>query len=51
MTKFLSDQWMMDRDLLTVNDDVSESHWYAIIFQFLIALIILFSIYYKGGRI
>ena len=51
MTKFLSDQWMMDRDLLTVNDDVSESHWYAIIFHFLIALIILFSIYYKGGRI
>ena len=40
MTKFLSDQWMMDRDLLTVNDDVSESHWSAIIFQFLIALII-----------
>lgn len=28
MTKFLSDQWMMDRDLIdTTKDDTSESHW------------------------
>lgn len=27
MTKFLSDQWMMDRDLLDATNDTSESHW------------------------
>lgn len=29
MTKFLSDQWMMERDLLDTSDDVSENHWWS----------------------
>lgn len=29
MTKFLSDQWMMDRDLLDATNDTSESHWWS----------------------
>lgn len=29
MTKFLSDQWMMERDLLDSADDVSENHWWS----------------------
>ena len=28
MTKFLSDQWMMERDLLDASNDVSQKHWY-----------------------
>lgn len=27
MSKFLSDQWMMERDLLDSSGDVSENHW------------------------
>lgn len=27
MSKFLSDQWMMERDLLDATGDVSENHW------------------------
>lgn len=27
MSKFLSDQWMMERDLLDASGDVSEKHW------------------------
>lgn len=27
MSKFLSDQWMMERDLLDTSGDVSENHW------------------------
>lgn len=27
MTKFLSDQWMMDRDLVDATNDTSETHW------------------------
>ncbi len=27
MSKFLSDQWMMERDLLDTTGDVSENHW------------------------
>jgi cystathionine beta-synthase len=29
MTKFLSDQWMMERDLLDSSDHVSENHWWS----------------------
>ena len=28
MTKFLSDQWMMERDLFDASDDPSQKHWY-----------------------
>ena len=28
MTKFLSDQWMMERDLIDDAEDISRSHWY-----------------------
>jgi cystathionine beta-synthase len=27
MSKFLSDQWMMERDLLDSSGDISENHW------------------------
>lgn len=46
MTKFLSDQWMMDRDLLAVSDDVSESHWYS--FYLLFANILFYILRMKG---
>ncbi|XP_057366168.1 cystathionine beta-synthase-like isoform X1 [Daphnia carinata] len=29
MSKFLSDQWMMERDLLDTSGDVSENHWWS----------------------
>jgi len=29
MTKFLSDQWMMERDLLDASDDISQKHWWS----------------------
>lgn len=29
MSKFLSDQWMMERDLLDASGDVSEKHWWS----------------------
>jgi len=29
MTKFLSDQWMIERDLLDVSNDVSQNHWWS----------------------
>ena len=27
MTKFLSDQWMMERDLIDDAEDISRNHW------------------------
>jgi len=29
MTKFLSDQWMMERDLFDASDDPSQKHWWS----------------------
>lgn len=47
MTKFLSDQWMMERDLLDASDDISQKHWYLFLFW----VIILFDMrcISKGG--
>ena len=32
MTKFLSDQWMIERELLDDVNDESKNHWYPLLF-------------------